>query len=202
MTQTDLAKRLRTSYDLPFHQQTVQRIESGERPVRLDEAYLIAEELDADLATMVSTSTPDADEMRLAVDRLRRGARSLGEDLNELASDFVELLEALHYQVYKSAGDAEVPEEPLDPVTKWGMGWATLGGQALKDVFELVADLEAFAGGDPDKFVLSAQVLDVQDRWAEYGLTRDVSPGDDMTPSEFYALLGKEATDVEHQEEV
>jgi transcriptional regulator with XRE-family HTH domain len=41
MTQTDLAKALR-SEGLPFHQQTIQRIESGERPVRLNEAHLIA----------------------------------------------------------------------------------------------------------------------------------------------------------------
>lgn len=44
ITQTDLAKRLRDQ-GLSFHQQTIQKIEAGDRPVRLNEAHLIARAL-------------------------------------------------------------------------------------------------------------------------------------------------------------
>ncbi|HEV2784678.1 MAG TPA: helix-turn-helix domain-containing protein [Actinophytocola sp.] len=53
MTQTDLAKALQR-HGLRFHQQTIQRIESGERPIRLDEAFLIAEELGSSIAAMTA----------------------------------------------------------------------------------------------------------------------------------------------------
>src|SRR4051794_13849870 len=44
-SQNELARRLRDGAGLSFHQQTVQRIEAGERPVRLSEALLIAKVL-------------------------------------------------------------------------------------------------------------------------------------------------------------
>lgn len=51
MSQTDLARELK-AFGLPFHQQTVQRIEAGERPVRLNEAHLIAFALGTTLDAM------------------------------------------------------------------------------------------------------------------------------------------------------
>lgn len=42
MSQTELARRIR-AYGVPFHQQTVQRIENGTRSPRLNEAQAIAE---------------------------------------------------------------------------------------------------------------------------------------------------------------
>lgn len=54
MTQTDLARVLREQYGLPFHQATIQRIEAGERPVRLNEAHLIAHAFQTDLETMTA----------------------------------------------------------------------------------------------------------------------------------------------------
>lgn len=54
MTQTELARVLREQYGLPFHQATIQRIEAGERPVRLNEAHLIAHAFQADLETMTA----------------------------------------------------------------------------------------------------------------------------------------------------
>lgn len=51
-SQTELAKRV-TEAGVKFHQTTVQRIESGERPLRLTEALAIAEALDAKFETML-----------------------------------------------------------------------------------------------------------------------------------------------------
>ncbi|WP_166788920.1 helix-turn-helix transcriptional regulator [Cryobacterium sp. TMT4-31] len=71
MTQTDLARGL-SRKGLPFHQQTIQRIESGERPIRLDEAYLIANKLETPMDTMLSAPDTEFGEIRDAVERIRR----------------------------------------------------------------------------------------------------------------------------------
>src|SRR3954452_15593861 len=44
-SQNELARRLKDGAGLGFHQQTVQRIEAGQRPLRLSEALLIAKVL-------------------------------------------------------------------------------------------------------------------------------------------------------------
>lgn len=51
MSQTELAKRMKAN-GFAFHQQTVQRIEDGERPVKLDEAIAISELFGVDVRMM------------------------------------------------------------------------------------------------------------------------------------------------------
>lgn len=58
MSQTELGKRL-ADRGLPFHQQTIQRIESGDRPVRLNEAMIISEVLGVDLDQLVRVLSPE-----------------------------------------------------------------------------------------------------------------------------------------------
>ncbi|MGI5222461.1 AMP-binding enzyme [Nocardia sp. CA-290969] len=58
ISQTELA-RLLADRGLPFHQQTVQRTETGVRPVRLNEAAVIAEVLGANLSVMLQTHSAD-----------------------------------------------------------------------------------------------------------------------------------------------
>ncbi|GAB3183637.1 hypothetical protein GCM10027060_18930 [Nesterenkonia halophila] len=54
ISQAELARRM-SAVGYNFHQQTVQKIESGTRPVRLDEAADISRELGHDLNDMLST---------------------------------------------------------------------------------------------------------------------------------------------------
>lgn len=54
LTQTDLARSMK-SRGFPFHQPTVQRIEEGSRPVRLTEAYALAEVLGSSVDSMSTT---------------------------------------------------------------------------------------------------------------------------------------------------
>ncbi len=70
MTQTDLARELKRLYDLPFHQQTIQRIETGERPVRLDESHCIAETLGLSLAVMTADTGGTAEDLEYLIDLL------------------------------------------------------------------------------------------------------------------------------------
>lgn len=104
MTQNELARRLKER-GLPFHQQTVQRVEVGERPVRLDEAHVIAEILDTSLETMLTIYEGPLETATYAVSSIRRYA-SRTQDSNEesfaefssefdvLASCLEEVLEA------------------------------------------------------------------------------------------------------------
>lgn len=61
-SQSALAKRIAAS-GLAFHQPTVQRIEDGKRPVRLDEAHVIAEALGTTIEAMTSSGDPFAVEV-------------------------------------------------------------------------------------------------------------------------------------------
>jgi transcriptional regulator with XRE-family HTH domain len=53
MSQTEFAKRARERHGLPFHQPTVARIEAGQRPVKLHEAFTIAKILGTDYQAMM-----------------------------------------------------------------------------------------------------------------------------------------------------
>lgn len=53
VSQSELAKLVNAAAGLSFHQPTVQRIEAGERPVRLHEAMVIAEALGFDLVDVL-----------------------------------------------------------------------------------------------------------------------------------------------------
>ncbi|MGB3258887.1 MAG: helix-turn-helix domain-containing protein [Ornithinimicrobium sp.] len=70
MTQTDLAKKLRSTYGLPFHQQTVQRVEAGERPVRLNEAHCVALILGSSLTVMTADTHGTAEDVATLIGML------------------------------------------------------------------------------------------------------------------------------------
>jgi transcriptional regulator with XRE-family HTH domain len=53
VTQTDVAKAMRAA-GFPWHQQTVERVESVERPVRALEAVALAKLFDQDVAALLS----------------------------------------------------------------------------------------------------------------------------------------------------
>lgn len=87
-SQTELAKRL-TARSLTFHQQQIQRIETGTRPVRLNEAILLAEVLGELFEDM--TNAPDHRAVRRnlihAMGRISHLADDLAEYIAEHISD-------------------------------------------------------------------------------------------------------------------
>jgi transcriptional regulator with XRE-family HTH domain len=89
LTQTDLARGLKER-GLPFHQQTIQRIENHERPVRLNEAYLIAEHLDVDLLDMTERIISSDQEVRLAMRNLVSKAEAIAVETYEHYSDWLD----------------------------------------------------------------------------------------------------------------
>lgn len=54
LSQTDLAAQLREQYGLKFHQATIDRLEKGVRPCRLDEVYALAEILGSTVDDMLA----------------------------------------------------------------------------------------------------------------------------------------------------
>lgn len=118
MTQTDLARMLKTDFGLPFHQQTIQRIESGERPVRLNEANLIAQTLNEDLFMMMSDVGSPLEvviALQLVGNRLREG----GAEIAEYVGERMEIVERL-YESLENAWNAYVStqEELGEPISK------------------------------------------------------------------------------------
>ncbi|MGR6091402.1 helix-turn-helix domain-containing protein [Brevibacterium sp. CSND-B09] len=106
MSQTAMAKALR-GRGLQFRQQMVQRVESGERPLRLNEALAFAEILGLDFnAAINGPGTEDSDsalrpqfeqKMRetfkamVSLHELRDLVIATGDDLMELTDEYVEL---------------------------------------------------------------------------------------------------------------
>ncbi|MBF8187315.1 helix-turn-helix transcriptional regulator [Nonomuraea sp. K274] len=147
MTQTDLARELK-AFGLPFHQPTVQRIENGERPVRLNEAHLIARVLGVDVQSMAANSTPNAErEIRYAVDQLRITSSTQANALRE--DHFREWLEDVEVLVLvlglRVPADAESLED-LDPVAAWGMVWAMKALYAFEQLLSLWQGLDRIGG--------------------------------------------------------
>lgn len=141
MTQTDLAKAVRNR-GLSFHQQTIQRIEIGERPVRLNEAYVIAEELGLSIEGMTSADPYGARSLRYAADTFRAGAREVAENLFPLMERLTKAGQEIH-ALYEDKTEhiSEYGGRP-DERTWWIIRWelkyeAALS--ALVDAFEACA---------------------------------------------------------------
>jgi transcriptional regulator with XRE-family HTH domain len=118
MTQTDLARTLKTDFGLPFHQQTIQRIESGERPVRLNEANLIAQTLHADLFTMMSdVGSPEVVRLNLELAGARLAERGL--EIAAYLGERMEVIDRLYQDVQDTWEAYEATQEELgEPVDK------------------------------------------------------------------------------------
>lgn len=101
MTQTDLARALRHDYGLPFHQQTVERIESGKRPIRLNEAHLVAQIFDVDLSTMTADTESANVSLQLVKRRLAETTVYLDDSAEEMGQLFMNLQKA--WAAYSSA---------------------------------------------------------------------------------------------------
>jgi transcriptional regulator with XRE-family HTH domain len=127
MTQTDLARALRTDFGLPFHQQTIARIEAGERPVRLNEANLIAETLHTDLFSMMSDKgSPETVQLNL---------RLAGERLAERGAEIVAYVAERWDAVERLYGDLEAA---------WELYVANQESLGLKVDKELSTDMRRF----------------------------------------------------------
>ena len=96
MTQAELAERV-TDTGLPFHQQTVVKIEKGQRPVRLREADAIATVLDVELDTLV-TEAAAVDVATELISAIRR-VETAWTHLREMNQEFLRAGVMLRHQL-------------------------------------------------------------------------------------------------------
>lgn len=157
LTQTDLAKQMKRK-GFAFHQQTIQRIENGDRPIRLDEAFMLAEILQSRISTM--TSPPDAGlgSLVYAIDRLRHESAQMSEGLHELfAEDWFERFDELHgafQEVFEQYSHESTPEVRVAAAWVIKAVWA----------FDALNDLLVFLNG----------ISSESGVWREDVLTKDI----------------------------
>lgn len=132
MTQTDLAKELKLR-GLAFHQQTIQRLESGERPIRLDEAFLIASALDSHVEEMIQSPNALLADLHYAVSRIERDSEQVGSELFVLFEDWIDA-----YNDLANAFDDLVKlsrEQPTREV-RWAAAWVLKANWVLESLNE------------------------------------------------------------------
>ncbi|QZY52710.1 helix-turn-helix domain-containing protein [Leucobacter tenebrionis] len=139
MSQNELANRL-TAKGLPFYQATVQRVENGERSVRLDEACVIAELFEVSLDAMMTNFEGPMETASYSVDRVRRFAGSLvdagQEDFGEFLNEF-EILSITFDEMLTASGHKATSE------LSWLAAWLIKCGW----VIESWIDVERYANG-------------------------------------------------------
>lgn len=138
-TQSELARRLKAR-GLPYHQQTVQRVETGERPVRLDEAFHIAAELGTHIDVMVQSNRAGVSDAVFAVTRLQRESEQVDGYISETFDDWFtaynEVVNAFH-ELLELTGN-----RPTRHV-RWAAAWVL----KAKWVLEAVNDTTMFLNG-------------------------------------------------------
>lgn len=163
ITQTELARWLKHR-GLAFHQQTVQRIENGVRPLRLNEAYLIADALDSRLDRMVNRSASEL-EMRDAINYIR------GEDGVDAASGLRYSIDKFTDEgmyLFQQIEGALERGKALSEAEIWGMAWLLKIEAAWRPTEEGVALAAEIVGlppaESPSRF---SETMDKIARWRD-----------------------------------
>lgn len=122
LSQAELAEKLTRSSGTNYHQQTILRIEKGERPLKVSEAIAFAKVFDVPVPTIWNGFTGDSDSAGI-IDQLKNRAAAKSRDMRANAEDLqralIELAEAIH--IHGSNIDAETLESAKDWVaTDWG----------------------------------------------------------------------------------
>lgn len=172
-SQSAFAKRIAAT-GLPFHQPTVQRIEDGERPVRLDEAHVIAEALGTTVGAMVASSSDTRVDASIAVDHFIRYA----EDVHDTTFNSHIATEDQWGQLVETLNEALDRSGPIpSPVACWLGAWVAKGLElrsALEQVVDVAGSFDtdwdesyALAGAHPDVFTDIARTrIEDDELWA------------------------------------
>ncbi|MEV4093857.1 helix-turn-helix transcriptional regulator [Streptosporangium saharense] len=188
MTQTDLARELQKS-GLRFHQQIVARIEAGERPVRLNEAHLIASALGSDLNTMTSAASSDR-ELRHTVDLLRSGSAEAAAGVEAILNRWLETASPFV--------NAQLAQDDSSPVGQWGVAWMFKARAAHDGLADAWKALQAISGEGPElhpeeeyeDLSPSPELRDALSAWLErYGLQEDLARAARSSPRDLYAAF-------------
>lgn len=150
LTQTELARLLK-DHRLAFHQQTVQRIEAGDRPIRLNEAFLIAKVLGARLDSMTAAVPLDERELRHAVDRVRHESENLAWAISGGLGEWYEQVDEFAMAISRRMPGNSHESLPgsVDEGTRWAMAWVAkilAANKATEEAFGHVLRLSGVMG--------------------------------------------------------
>lgn len=133
ISQTELAALMKER-DFPFHQQTVQRAESGDRPLRLGEAYAIADILKSSVPAM-SLGVQDP-RMYIATREVAENADRVRDAVNTFELSRLELALELD-----SPSGQELPANDYDEISNWlSVTGERIAGGAVARFGPLVAE--------------------------------------------------------------
>lgn len=164
MSQSTLAKELEDR-GLPFRQQTIVKVEKGQRPLRLAEAEQIAHVLEVDIDTLVLTDSPRLNHLTLVMTHTNSVQRAWGE-LHEKA---IAMYEAQGYLANALKWYRDQPEEVEGaPVGLLGEAETALAADPIQIVRAVPGELEA-------RKVVTAAQLEGAVQWRDFGTSDDVS---------------------------
>lgn len=173
-TQTELARRVRAHGGLAFHQQTIDRIESGKRPVRLNEAHVIAQELNTPLEAMTSFSRSHSErELQVTAQMVVRDAGYVAADLSEAAGQWYDSLTALTYLVSQRRDRELGPPSTWDSATLWGMRFVVEAHELGGRLDRLLVDFRRAAGEENFRLVDDGLAADIEVLAEELGRLRE-----------------------------
>lgn len=171
LSQTDLSERL-TRPGEPFHQQTVQKIEKGTRPLRLSEAARIAEVLGVSIADFAAVRPTPESVASVAMHRrtieVVNASGAVDSHLEKLASELLRLARVYAKSAAVQGLDASVGDFARSLLALDWSKWVVetfeerMGGEARG----VLADVSGYAEGPRDDV---GDVLDSD----PFGILRD-----------------------------
>lgn len=120
LSQAELAERLTRNGGGSYHQQTILRIEKGERPLKVSEAIAFAKVFDVPVPTIWNGFTGDSDSTAI-IDQLTTRAAAKSREMRANAEDLqralIELAEAIH--IHGDNIPNNIPNESLEAAKDW-----------------------------------------------------------------------------------
>lgn len=163
MSQSELARQLKQR-GLSYHQQTVQRVEGGDRPIRLDEAFQIASVLGSRVDLMIASPNTSATDLIFSVARVRQETEAAEGYLAVAFDDWFQAYNELLLvfdELLTNAGGKPTRE------VRWGAAWAL----KAKWMLDAYVDMGTYANGltstRPDWRDLPQPIVGSLPEWVE-----------------------------------
>jgi transcriptional regulator with XRE-family HTH domain len=167
MTQADLAAALSAEGDL-FHQQTVQKIEKGLRPLKYGEAIRICNVLEVSPTQLAdrgvrATSNANFREAIAALETIRAELESTAERLAPALVDVAFLIGGRNCGNPNEQPDEYLAEEAEGLVkTNWGKGFNQSIGEALRERLTLLIGVSELADAPTYVEILQNLIAEIQ----------------------------------------
>lgn len=132
LSQAELAEKMTRSSGGSYHQQTILRIEKGERPLKVSEAIAFAKVFNVPVPTIWNGFTGDSDSAAIIEQLTNRAAtksREMRTNAEDLQRALIELAEAIHIH------GNNIPTETLEAAKDWvATDWGNTITADMRDI--------------------------------------------------------------------